>query len=133
MKQKDKELDKAMKDSQKNGLGVYDQILKKRINVEALAFFSPEGKKIKKKPKKEVQLRHNLMVIKKVYNEKFKKCTNPYCLALFKKDEGLFVERLIRAVEICTLSYVLNTGEGDLNLNKRMSIVKGRRGFLWEH
>jgi len=52
---------------------------------------------------------------------------------LFKKDEGLFVERMIRAVEICTLKHVLNKEGGSLNINKRSSIVKGRRGFLWEH
>lgn len=133
MKPSEKEFKKAWKDAKKNGWGVYEPFLKKRIEANKLVFISSTGKKVKAKPRTEVQLRQNLMAIKKVYNEKFKKCTNPYCLSLFKKDEGLFVERLIRAVEICTLSYILNTGEGSLNLNKRMSIVKGRRSFLWEY
>lgn len=127
-----KEFKKAWKDSKKNGLGIFDQNTKKRIDPEGLVFISPSGEKEKVKPRKEIQLRRDLMLIEKVYKEKFKKCTNPYCLDLFKEDEGLFVERLIRAVEICSLKYVLNKEDGGLNISKRMSIVKGRRSFLWE-
>ena len=77
------------------------------------------------------------MLIEKIYKEKFAKnkcscCSSPYDLKLFRKDPGLFVERLIRAVEICTMKYVLNIPDGNLNINKRPSIVKGRRSFLWE-
>ena len=129
-----KEINKAWKDAKENGLGVIDPILKKRINVESLSFLwvHPDGK-VKKPPKmrKEIELRRGLLIIEKVYKEKFVK-DSPYDLELFKKDPGLFVERLIRAVEICTMRYVLNQPDGSLNINKRCSIVKGRRAFLWE-
>ena len=127
------EFDEVWKDVEKLGVGVYDPHLKKRINIEDLAFFRVAKDKKKKFPKlrTEIELRSRLAIIKKVYKEKFKN-KSPYELKLFKKDEGLFVERLIRAVEICTMSYVLNLPEGNLNINKRPSIVKGRRRFLWE-
>ncbi|KKL73226.1 hypothetical protein LCGC14_2077000 [marine sediment metagenome] len=127
-----KETTKAMRDAKKFGLGIIDQETGKRINPETLAFFWTGKQKMKLQ--KEVVLQRNFAVIKKVYKEKFgKKCSNPYCLELFKEDIGLFVERLIRAVEICTMGYVLNDGNGTLNLNKCSTIVKGRKGFLWEH
>ncbi len=131
-----KEFDKAWKDAKKLGVGVIDPHLKKRINIEDLTFIrvASDGKKGKfPKLKSEIELRSRLAIIKKIYKEKFKNCTNPYCLTLFKKDEGLFVERLIRAVEICTMNYALNLPEGNLNMNKRPSIIKGRRQFLWEN
>ncbi len=130
-KKTDTEFNKAWKDAKEKGLGVFDPVLKLRIEADRLAFIGPTGKEIKVKPRKELQLRRDLMLIEKVYKEKFAKCMNPYCLELFKEDEGLFVERLIRAAEICTLKYVLNCG-GALNINKRPSIVKGRRNFIWE-
>lgn len=129
-----KEFDLAWEDAQKKGLGVFDPTLKKRIKAEGLSFLwvHSDGK-IKKPPKirKEIELRRGLMLIEKIYKEKFSK-DNPYDLKLFNKDAGLFVERLIRAVEICTLRYVLNLPEGNLNINKRPSIIKGRRRFMWE-
>ena len=135
-----KEFDKAWKDAQKLGVGVFDPILKKRIDVEKLSFLwvAPGGKKTKPpKLRSEIELRRGLVIIEKAYKEKFATskcacCGSPYDLKLFNKDVGLFVERLIRAVEICTMRYVLNLPEGDLNINKRSSIIKGRRRFMWE-
>ena len=70
------------------------------------------------------------MIIKSIYKKKFKNQSS-YDLKLFEKDCGLFVERLIRAVEICTLEYVLNVGGA---LNKfNATIVKGRKKFVWEY
>ncbi len=130
-----KEFIKSNKDAKKLGLGVYDPILKKRIDITKLAFIWPcPAGKLHKPPKlrKEIELRSRLQIIKKVFQEKFGKDTDPYDLKLFKKDEGLFVERLIRAVEICTMNYVLNLPGGSLNLNKCCSIIKGRKKFVWE-
>lgn len=134
-----KEFDKAWKDAQKLGVGVFCPILKKRINIETLSFLwvAPDGKKTKPpKLRKEIELRSRLAIIEKIYKEKFAKgkcaCCSPYDLKLFRKDSGLFVERLIRAVEICTMKYVLNLPNGNLNINKRPSIIKGRRRFMWE-
>ena len=130
----EKEYSKAMKDIPKMGVGVFDPITKKRIDITNLAIFynCPAGK-VHKPPKlrTEIELRSRFEIIEKVYKEKFGD-DSPYDLKLFKKDEGLFVERLIRAVEICTMNYVLNLPDGCLNLNKSSSIVKGRRRFLWE-
>lgn len=129
-----KEFDKAWNDAQRLGVGVFDPVLKKRVNVESLSFLynCPAGK-IHKPPKlrTEIELRRGLAIIKKVYKEKFGD-DSPYDLKLFKKDEGLFIERMIRAVEICTMNYVLNLPNGNLNLNKNSSIIKGRRRFMWE-
>ena len=135
-----KEFEKAWKDAQKLGVGVFDPILKKRIDVEKLTFLwvASDGKRAKPpKLRSEIELRRGLVIIEKIYKEKFAKnkcecCSSPYDLKLFNKDAGLFVERLIRAVEICTLRHVLSLPEGSLNINKRSSITKGRRRFLWE-
>ena len=125
-KERDIEWDKAYKDSIVNGFGVYDPILKKRIDSEHLVFIWPgEGKK---RMQKELVINRSLMVLEKIYNEKF--VDDPYELKLFNKDKDLFVERLIRAVEICTLRWVLSKG-GVLNMNKH-TVTKGRKRFLWE-
>lgn len=130
-----KEFEKAWEDAQKLGVGVFDPVLEKRIDVEKLSFLwvAPNGKKVKPpKLRKEIELRSRLVIIKKIYKEKFGN-DSPYDLKLFRKDEGLFVERLIRAVEICTMGYALNLPDGNLNINKCSSITKGRRSFMWEN
>lgn len=130
-----KEFDKVNKDAECLGLGVFDSVNKKRIDVEKLTFlWKCSAGKLHKPPKirKEIELRSRLVIIEKIYKEKFGKDTDPYDLKLFREDEGLFVERLIRAVEICTMNYVLNIPNGSLNINKRPSIIKGRRSFVWE-
>jgi len=129
-KKEDKELNKAFKDSKERGFGVYDSEKKLCINPEALTFVW-DSKKRENKMLQEVVLLRSLMNIKNIYKEKFGN-DEPMNLELFNKDIELFIERLIRAVEICTLNYVLQTGEGALNDSKRMNIVKGRRRFIWE-
>jgi len=123
------EMDKSHEDVKRIGLGIFDMEGRRRVNPETLAFSWPTGKA--PKAMEEVVLQRNFAVIKKVYKEKFGN-DSPYDLELFKKDEGLFVERLIRAVEICTMGYVLNDGKGTLNLNLNPTIVKGRKRFIWE-
>ena len=124
------EIKKAMLDAKKFGVGLYDTTIKKRIDINNLTFIT-EPYKVLKKLKPEVQLRASLIAIQKIQEEKFPN-QSPYDLELFKKDEGLFVERLIRAVEICTLKYALNIESSALNINKKSSVIKGRTRFLWE-
>jgi len=126
-----KELNKAMNYSQDKGFGIYDAYKHLSINPERLIFFW-KGKKRQEKIKEEVVLLRALINLTNIYKEKFGS-DSPYDLALFAKDPAEFVERLIRSVEICTLNYVLQTGNGSLNMCPRMSIVKGKRSFLWEH
>jgi hypothetical protein len=124
-----KETTKAMNDAKRFGLGIFDQETKKRVNPETLVFFWPGNRKMRLE--KEVVLQRSFARIKQIYKEKFGD-ENPYELKLFNKDVGLFVERLIRAVEICTMGNVLNDGNGTLNLNKEPTVIKGRKRFLWE-
>ena len=124
----EKEMKKVFDDVKKGGFGIFDSESKKRINPNTLAFFWDSEKK--RKIKRAVVLHRDLMVIEGIYKNKFKN-QDSYDLKLFEKDCGLFVERLIRAVEICTLKYVLNTGGA---LNKfNSTIIKGRKKFVWEH
>ncbi len=119
---------KVFDDVKKRGFGIFDSESMKRVNPKALAFFWDTEKE--RKIKRAVVLHRDLMVIKGIYKKKFKN-QDSYDLKLFEKDSGLFVERLIRAVEICTLEYVLNTGGA---LNKfNSTIIKGRKKFVWEH
>ena len=128
MSAKQKEMGKAFQDVEKDGVGFYDPETKKRINIKGLVILTSQ----KEKPeiKKEVILWRDLAIIKNVYREKFDN-HSAYCLKLFEKDSALFIERMIRAVEICTLQYVLNNG-GALNIDKHPTITKGRNKFLWE-
>ncbi len=126
-----KELADAMKDAQKRGFGIYDAERHLCINPESLFFFWGD-KKREAKPMDEVVLLRSLMKLKNIYKEKFGN-DSPYDLELFESNPAEFVERMIRAVEICTLNYVLQTGEGSLNTCPRLSMVKGKRSFLWEH
>jgi len=121
------EWDKAYKDAEKNGLGIMDMKTGTHIDGTNLAFLWPSGKA--KKPQKEVVLQRDLITIEKIYKEKFG-TTSPYDIQLFNMDVGHFIERLIRATEICTMKYVLNKG-GALNKCKA-TITRGRRKFLWE-
>lgn len=127
----EKEFRKAWDKAKKTGFGIYDTKRQLSINPDSLAFFW-DSKKRKDKPLEEVVLLRNLMKLKDIYREKFGN-DSPYDLKLLRKDPAAFVERMIRAVEICSLNYVLNTGEGSLNLCPQMNIVMGKRTFLWEH
>lgn len=123
------EMNKVFKDVKGKGYGIFNIKTKKRVDPEDLSIII-NGDCKDMRP--ELSLRKNLKLIENVYKEKFgNDC--PYDLELFKKDEGLFVERLIRAVEICSLRYVLRMRNGALNTCKKLSMVKGRRMFLWEH
>ena len=124
-----REMNKVMLDVKKKGFGIFDTENKIRINPEALSFWWDS--KGRKKPREEVILRRDLMIIEGIFKEKFGN-QSPYDLKLFNEDVAAFVERLIRAVEICSLRHVLNVG-GSLNVWKKSNIVKGKRGFLWEH
>lgn len=126
---KNKEMDKVWKDVREHNFGIYDPELKKRINPNYLAFFWRK-QDLEIGIKREVVLHRDLLIIEEIYKEKFGD-QSPYDLELFKKDEGLFVERLIRAVEICTMGYVLNKG-GALNKWKPATIIKGKKKFVWE-
>lgn len=129
MKLNKKEMNKVWKDVKKNNFGVYDPELKKRINPMNLAFFW--GTEKKNKIRQELVLHRDLGIIEDIYKKRFG-TNGEGALSLDKwSDPELFVERLIRAVEICTLRYVLNKG-GYLNKYSRMSIVKGKRSFIWE-
>ena len=126
-----KEMDKVWKDVRKQNFGVFDTEQKKRINPRALAmFWRFDDPEIGDKMREEVALHNDLLVIEENYKEKFgEDCAMD--LKLFNKDIELFVERLIRAVEICTLKYALNKG-GALNNAKNMNVVKGKNNFIWE-
>lgn len=123
------EMQLAMQDMQKHGFGVYDPKSKKRIDITALCLMWDD--KLPVRVRKEFVLTRDLAIIKKIFREKFGS-QNPYDLELFQSDPGLFVERLIRAVEICTLSFVLNKG-GVLNKDLGSTIIKGRKKFVWEY
>jgi len=122
------EMKKTMKSVRKYGFGIYDT--KNKICIDPLTLsFIWRGTK-RKKMKEEVCLHTDLARIEKIYKEKFGNSSS-LGLDLFRKDIELFIERLIRSVEICTLRYVLNVG-GGLNKRKRMNILKGKRNFVWE-
>jgi len=124
------ELDKALRNSKVKGFGIYDAEKQLSINPENLSFMWA-GKEKETKPLEELILLRALMTLKKIYKDKFGD-DSPYDLKLFNKDPAEFMERMIRAVEICTLNHVLQTGEGALNMSPRMSMVKGKRSFIWE-
>ena len=125
-----KESKKAFKDAKEKGFGLIDGKTLKRIDPEALVFIWDSNEKVKDMQKR-VVLERDLMIVKKIFKEKFND-DNPYDLKLFRKDPGEFIERMIRAVEICTLNYVLNKGEGTLNKSKDSTIIKGKKKFVWE-
>ena len=125
-----KELNKAMKNAKDKGFGIYDTERNLCINPDNLSFIWDTEKR-KEKVMDEVVLLRSLMNMKDIYKEKFDGAS-PYELKLLEKDPAEFVERMIRAVEICTLNYVLQIEEGALNLCSRANIVKGKRRFLWE-
>lgn len=127
-KKQSKEMRLVMSDVREHGLGIYDPKLKKRIDATGLCLMWDSDAPIR--VRKEFVLLRDLAIVKKIYKEKFG-AQSPYDLALFEKDPGLFAERLIRAVEICTLNYVLNKG-GALNKDKNSTIIKGRKKFVWE-
>jgi len=122
------EMDKAWKDAAKNGFGLYCPELGKRINIDNLIFVW-KGEK-EKKMRDEIALRRDLIITEKIYKEKFSD-QSPYEKDLLVKDPGKFIERMIRAVEICTLKYVLGNG-GGLNTDKESTVTEGRNKFLWE-
>lgn len=123
----DEEMDKVWKDVRENNFGIFDIETKRRVNPEMLQFFWNTGME-QRKIKEEVMLHRDLMIIEKMYNEKFGKQSHPLSLDLFNDPEK-FVERLIRAVEICTLRYVLNKGGA---LNKcPCHIIKTPIEFVW--
>lgn len=117
------------KDIKEKGVGIFDQIVKRRVDPDALVFTWPSDRKMKLKSG--VQLKRNLAVIEKAYSVKFGN-NSPYDLKLFKEDPASFTERMIRAVEICTLNYVLSTGKGNLNLNKSTNLILGKKRMVWE-
>ncbi len=128
------QMDKVLQDVQNQGFGIYNIQTKKRVNIEDLSVIRGDKKIVRN----EMELLQELKQIEKVFDAKFNSdknkdnpCGNPYCLELFNKDPGLFVERLIRATEICSLRWVLNRG-GALNTTMEATIVKGRKKFLWE-
>lgn len=129
MKKTKEEMKKTMKSVRKYGFGIYDT--KNKLSIDPLTLqFIWRGIK-RKKMKEEVCLHTDLARIEKIYKEKFGSGSSGLELDLFRKDIELFIERLIRSVEICTLKYVLNVG-GGLNRLKRMNILKGKRKFVWE-
>lgn len=125
------ELNKAMEDAKIYGFGCYDTESGLRIQPDKLTFVWNDKKK--RKLVEEVKLHSNLLQLEKIYKEKYGilDIGGSMELGLFNADPEAFVERLIRAVEICTLRYVLGVG-GGLNLSKRQEIVKGHRKFIWE-
>lgn len=125
-----KEWNKAQNHAKKHGFGIYDTKLHLFINPMNLSFIWRGLFPKRKKMYEEVKLHRDLLTIEKIYKKKFNN-EDPMELGLFKKDIELFVERMIRAVEICTLKYVLNAG-GGLNVLQRMNILKGKRKFVWE-
>lgn len=125
----DKEMKIVMEDVKNSGFGVLDTKTKKRIDVTRLALFWEGERKVE--VKRLFVLCKDLAAIEEIYKKKFPyEC--PYDLKLFEKDPGLFVERLIRATEICTMKYVLNRG-GVLNKGIDSTIIKGRKKFVWEY
>jgi hypothetical protein len=127
------ELDKVKIDTQKKGIGIYDQEHKLRIDPEALAFFNQNGDENKAKPRTKVELTQDLVALERIFKKKYgSRWADPYDIRLYGKDPAKFVEMLIRATEICTLNYVLRTGLGALNKNNS-TIVKGNKHFIWEH
>lgn len=127
----EEELKKATDDAVKIGFGCYDREHGVRIQPEELIFIDSDGEEKKDKMRSQIQLVQDLVALERIYKEKFGD-DSPYDLALFEKDSGIFVERMIRAAEICTLNHVLLTGKGTLNKHNG-SIIKGRRSFIWEH
>ena len=120
---------KVWEDVHESGLGIFDNILKKRIKPEALAFFYKDGEGTGKL-KDEVLLHRGLYQLEKIFEKKFSKDNNPYDIKLYKNNPELFMERLIRATEICTLRYVLNK-DGALNTNEK-GLEKIRTRFKWK-
>jgi hypothetical protein len=134
MNQKDKkELKKLDQDIKKHRFAVLDQEHWIRIDPEQLAFFTRHGGKLEKMPRTKVQLVQDLTALERIFVKKFgNRWVNVYDMEMLKKDPAKFTERMIRAAEICTLNYVLQTGLGGLNKHND-SLVKGKKHFLWEH
>lgn len=121
-------MEKVWDDVNKKGFGIYDSVLKKRIKAEALAFFYKNGEGTGQL-KEEVLLHRGLYQLEKIYNKKFGNDNNPYDIKLLNKNPDLFMERLIRATEICTLRYVLNK-DGALNTSEA-TLKKFRKRLKW--
>ena len=115
------------KDVLEKGVAVFDVKNKTVIDMDNLAFFwLHRPGKVRSK----LQLCSGLARILKIYKGKFG-VTSPYDLELYHKDPALFIERMIRAAEICTLKYVLNLDGGGLN-DSTTSLVFGKNQMHWE-
>jgi hypothetical protein len=125
------EFKKAESDALKHGFGLYDTGSNLRVKADNLIFLYPRNQK--RMMAEEVKLRRELVRLEKIYRGKYKTLDigGSMHLGLFNKDIEGFVERFIRATEICTMRYVLGVG-GGLNLFKEQEIVKGHRKFIWE-
>lgn len=127
-KEFEKQFQLAVNDAAKDGIGILCN--HQRVSSHDLQFIWA-GKEFKKEVKNKAELLVHLARLEDIYKKKFSD-SDPYDLELFKQDEGFFVERMIRAVEICTLKHVLNIDSGALNLSEFLTITKGRYSFLWE-
>jgi len=124
-----REFKHAWADAKEKGFGLMDMGHKVRIDPEKLAFLSPSGKY--QKMRSEIQVRTLLRELQKIYEKKFAGHTDPYSFDLLKLPDRFF-ERLARAGEICTLKYVLGYEDGGLNIDRRSTIIKGKKHFVWE-
>ena len=122
-----REYNRMLKDVRENGFGIFDTNTKQRINPSQLVLMWDS--KIKNPTLEEIKLGRDLVAVRKIYRERFKG-KSAYGLALFREDPEKWAERLIRAVEICTLEYILDTG-GGLNLGPQ-SIAFGNKRMHWE-
>lgn len=124
----------AMKKTKKDCLGVLYRMKNGKIvslDSDRIIYYW-NGKQTHKGKKELSNLYRQLQDCMKIYRAKFGK-TSPYSLGLFNKNPAHFVERMIRAAEICTLKYALGIDGGGLNISKRATVIKGTHGFVWEH